>query len=107
MKIRAYLNQVKKFFGNHMESNIVPVSGKWTSFLLFKDFTHDLYLNNLIISIIEALKNLESVRDVLVSGGVIAVPTDTIYGLACLARNTAGLNKIYAIKGRSMTKPLG
>ena len=31
---------------------------------------------------------------------------DTIYGLACLACNTAALNKIYQIKGRNLEKPL-
>ena len=34
------------------------------------------------------------------------MPTDTIYGLACLACNIESLAKIYKIKGRSLTKPL-
>ena len=40
------------------------------------------------------------------SGGVIAVPTDTIYGVACLACNKESLDKIYKIKGRNLSKPL-
>eukprot|EP01147_Barroeca_monosierra_P003833 gene3833-6343_t len=39
-------------------------------------------------------------------GGVIAVPTDTIYGLACLAQSTAGVRRIYEIKGRDERKPI-
>ncbi len=42
----------------------------------------------------------------LKKGEVIAVPTDTIYGIACLAQNSAALNKIYEIKRRDATKPL-
>ena len=49
---------------------------------------------------------MERVKNVLKIGGVIAVPTDTIYGLACLACNIHSLEKIYKIKGRSSNKPL-
>lgn len=43
---------------------------------------------------------------ILKKGGVIAVPTDTIYGLAALVRNEQAVRRIYEIKGRSFTKPL-
>jgi L-threonylcarbamoyladenylate synthase len=33
-------------------------------------------------------------------GGVIAIPTDTVYGLACDPANTAAVSRIYAIKRR-------
>jgi L-threonylcarbamoyladenylate synthase len=33
-------------------------------------------------------------------GGVIAFPTDTVYGLACDPANTAAVSRIYAIKRR-------
>jgi tRNA A37 threonylcarbamoyladenosine synthetase subunit TsaC/SUA5/YrdC len=49
---------------------------------------------------------LDHVRDVLRKGGVIAVPTDTIYGIACLACNKKSLDKIYQIKSRDSNKPL-
>ncbi|XP_051920466.1 yrdC domain-containing protein, mitochondrial [Hippocampus zosterae] len=39
-------------------------------------------------------------------GRVVAVPTDTIYGLACLAQNSAAVRRIYDIKGRNEHKPL-
>lgn len=40
------------------------------------------------------------------SGGVVVIPTDTVYGLACNAFNPVGIEKIYSLKGRSYTKPL-
>ena len=49
---------------------------------------------------------MDKIRTLLVSGGVIAVPTDTIYGLACLACNTKSLERIYEIKSRDQNKPL-
>ncbi|CAF3487590.1 unnamed protein product [Rotaria sp. Silwood1] len=52
--------------------------------------------NNLIDQCISILKQ----------DGVLAVPTDTIYGLAGLVNNEKAIRKIYEIKGRSFTKPL-
>ena len=40
------------------------------------------------------------------AGGVVAVPTDTIYGLAASASHPAGVAGIYAAKQRSGAKPL-
>ena len=37
--------------------------------------------------------------DCLKMGGVIAIPTDTIYGIAALANNTESVKRIYDIKG--------
>lgn len=42
----------------------------------------------------------------LKEGHVVAVPTDTIYGLACLAQNSEAVAKTYDIKGRNSQKPL-
>ncbi|XP_072178632.1 threonylcarbamoyl-AMP synthase-like [Diadema setosum] len=42
----------------------------------------------------------------LLSGNVISVPTDTIYGVAALAQNTAAVEKLYEIKGRNGQKPI-
>ncbi len=47
----------------------------------------------------------EAVR-VLKHGGVIALPTETVYGLACDPWNAAAIRKIFRIKGRAETKPL-
>lgn len=37
---------------------------------------------------------------------VIAVPTDTIYGIAGLAQSTEAIRKIYQIKHRSQSNPI-
>ncbi|KAG5898450.1 hypothetical protein JTB14_036531 [Gonioctena quinquepunctata] len=44
--------------------------------------------------------------DYLKSGSVIAVPTDTVYGLACDATNISAINQLYSIKCRNENKPL-
>ncbi|XP_066494802.1 threonylcarbamoyl-AMP synthase [Tiliqua scincoides] len=43
---------------------------------------------------------------VLQEGGLVAVPTDTIYGIACLAQNSQAVEAIYRLKGRNGSKPL-
>jgi L-threonylcarbamoyladenylate synthase len=43
---------------------------------------------------------------VLAAGGVIVIPTDTVYGLAANAFNQAARRAIYRLKGRSYRKPL-
>lgn len=43
---------------------------------------------------------IRSAVDVLRHGGVIAVPTDTLYGLAASALNPGAVARLYAIKGR-------
>lgn len=40
------------------------------------------------------------------AGKVIAVPTDTLYGLACDACSLEAVNRIYEIKGRAQSKPI-
>ncbi|MEI6835842.1 MAG: L-threonylcarbamoyladenylate synthase [Candidatus Falkowbacteria bacterium] len=42
----------------------------------------------------------------LMAGEVIVYPTDTIYGLGCLATNEKAIKKIKAIKKREASKPL-
>uniref|UniRef100_A0A8C7DAW3 Threonylcarbamoyl-AMP synthase n=1 Tax=Oncorhynchus kisutch TaxID=8019 RepID=A0A8C7DAW3_ONCKI len=49
---------------------------------------------------------LNSTVKALKDGQVVAVPTDTIYGLACLAQNSNAIKKVYDIKGRNGEKPL-
>lgn len=39
-------------------------------------------------------------------GNIIALPTDTIYGLAACAQNTTAVRKLYGVKGRDSAKPL-
>ncbi|XP_052554504.1 threonylcarbamoyl-AMP synthase isoform X1 [Tympanuchus pallidicinctus] len=42
----------------------------------------------------------------LQKGGLVAVPTDTVYGVACLAQDSRAVRSIYSLKGRNGTKPL-
>uniref|UniRef100_A0A8C5UAJ5 Threonylcarbamoyl-AMP synthase n=1 Tax=Malurus cyaneus samueli TaxID=2593467 RepID=A0A8C5UAJ5_9PASS len=42
----------------------------------------------------------------LQAGGLVAVPTDTVYGVACLAQDSAAVRSIYSLKGRNGSKPL-
>jgi len=43
--------------------------------------------------------------DLLKGGGLLAFPTDTVFGLACIMDEEA-IKKVYAAKGRSFDKPL-
>lgn len=47
----------------------------------------------------------ETARKILLHGGVAVLPTDTIYGLHCLAINKAGVERIYKLKDRDASKP--
>lgn len=51
-------------------------------------------------------KDVESVADVILSGRVAVIPTDTIYGLSALASDKKAVNNIYKIKKRDRDKPL-
>ena len=42
----------------------------------------------------------------LADGGVVAIPTDTLYGLAADALNPAALERVYQVKGRPADMPL-
>jgi L-threonylcarbamoyladenylate synthase len=44
--------------------------------------------------------------ETLKTGGVIACPTDTVYGLSCRADNPAAILKIHRFKGSDPKKPL-
>ena len=44
--------------------------------------------------------------EALAAGEVIAVPTDTIYGIAALVQNKKAVEKLYAIKKRDPSKPI-
>ncbi|XP_050353415.1 threonylcarbamoyl-AMP synthase [Nymphalis io] len=61
-----------------------------------------------IASIISCKEDKSYIKaaDFLVNGHVIAVPTDTIYGLACSANCPDAIKKLYNIKGRDAAKPV-
>jgi tRNA threonylcarbamoyl adenosine modification protein (Sua5/YciO/YrdC/YwlC family) len=74
-------------------AKIIPVVVKETSSLESKVKQHSF----------DAIK--EAV-DVINSGGIIAVPTDTLYGLACNAADKNAVDKLFDIKKRSHSNPL-
>ena len=45
-------------------------------------------------------------RDVLEAGGLVALPTETVYGLAALITRGDALRRIFAVKGRPADHPL-
>ncbi|WP_164157727.1 L-threonylcarbamoyladenylate synthase, partial [Sandarakinorhabdus rubra] len=49
---------------------------------------------------------IAAAADVLRSGGLVAVPTETVYGLAARADDGAAVAGIYAAKGRPSFNPL-
>jgi tRNA threonylcarbamoyl adenosine modification protein (Sua5/YciO/YrdC/YwlC family) len=50
---------------------------------------------------------LQQTLDVLRGGGVVALPTDTLYGLACAFGNQEGIQRIQTMRGFDMaTRPL-
>ncbi|KAL7056091.1 hypothetical protein AAHC03_020914 [Spirometra sp. Aus1] len=59
-----------------------------------------------VIKVDEAISSLQKIGRILLNGGVIAVPTDTVYGLACCGLNTQALQRLYEIKGRDAAKPM-
>ena len=44
--------------------------------------------------------------EALEAGGVIAYPTDTVYGLGCDLTNKSAIERLYAIKGMARSHPL-
>lgn len=50
-------------------------------------------------AIVEAAK-------IMLSGGTVVFPTDTVYGLGCDATNEYAVKKVFKIKGRKETKPM-
>jgi L-threonylcarbamoyladenylate synthase len=49
---------------------------------------------------------LPSVKDVIQAGGLVAFPTDTVYGLGCDAFNAKAIRRLYEAKKRTMEKAL-
>lgn len=50
--------------------------------------------------------DLDKAADVLRAGGLVAVPTETVYGLAANGLSSGAVAKIYEVKGRPETKPI-
>ena len=50
--------------------------------------------------------SLAEARRILLSGGCVAFPTETVYGLGADARSDSAVRTIYAVKGRPSDNPL-
>lgn len=50
--------------------------------------------------------DLSAAAEIIKSGGLVAVPTETVYGLAGNGLDAAAVEKIYEVKGRPAVKPL-
>jgi L-threonylcarbamoyladenylate synthase len=44
--------------------------------------------------------------EIITSGGVVAFPTDTVYGIGTRADSEKAVERLYLIKGRSLDKPI-
>ena len=53
-----------------------------------------------------AAESLEVAERVLKAGGVVVIPTDTVYGLAAHPAFPAAVERLYTIKGREAMKPI-
>ncbi len=51
-------------------------------------------------------RHIQRAVEILSSGGVIAYPTDTYFGLGCGLGSKKGIEKLYKLKGRDKKKPL-
>lgn len=51
-------------------------------------------------------RSLREARKVVEGGGLVVLPTDTVYGIACDPRNADAIARIYAAKRRPRTKAL-
>ena len=52
------------------------------------------------------VRHLERIAELLHRDGVIAYPTDTLFGLGCLASRKKAVDRIQQIKGRDPKKPM-
>ena len=51
-------------------------------------------------------KGIETAAEILKKGGIVAIPTETVYGLAASAYNDEAIKKVFIAKGRPQDNPL-
>ncbi len=51
-------------------------------------------------------ENIEKIKSELLKGEIIIFPTDTVFGIGCLANNNNAIKKIYKLKKRDEKKSL-
>ena len=50
-------------------------------------------------------EDIDAAADIIVRGGLVAVPTETVYGLACNGLDERAVRQVYEVKGRPEVKP--
>ncbi|PZC71278.1 hypothetical protein B5X24_HaOG213680 [Helicoverpa armigera] len=91
-----------------MSMNFFQKHNLFSSFLLrYKSASVKMKIDKMA-PVISSFEDYASTKaaEYLGKGQVIAVPTDTIYGLACSANCPDAIKKLYAIKGRDSAKPV-
>jgi L-threonylcarbamoyladenylate synthase len=58
------------------------------------------------VDILTAAAGIARAVGLLRAGEVVGFPTDTVYGLAALARHERAVRRVFEIKGRSLSQPL-
>ncbi len=54
----------------------------------------------------ECVNGINTAADILKNGGIVAIPTETVYGLAASALSDTAISKVFAAKGRPQDNPL-
>uniref|UniRef100_A0A1B6J3T4 Threonylcarbamoyl-AMP synthase n=2 Tax=Homalodisca liturata TaxID=320908 RepID=A0A1B6J3T4_9HEMI len=80
------------------------VSGNWMS-LLF-NLPDKMFAGNIVQLNGNDSKAVSLAIDCLKNGNIIAIPTDTVYGLAVDASNSSAVASLYTVKERDISKPL-
>jgi len=52
-----------------------------------------------------SLNVIKKAAEIINKGGLLALPTDTVYGLACDATNPSAVAKVFFVKKRPLTQP--
>ena len=52
------------------------------------------------------MANLEPLKTILANGGVVVLPTDTVYGLFAMALDQKAVQQVYTLKGRPADKAM-
>ncbi len=50
--------------------------------------------------------DIDRAAGILKGGGIIAYPTETVYGVGALANDTGAIRRVYEAKGRPLSQPL-
>ncbi|MFE5724201.1 L-threonylcarbamoyladenylate synthase [Streptomyces erythrochromogenes] len=59
-----------------------------------------------MVRVTASIKDIETAAGVLRDGGLVALPTETVYGLAANAEDPAAISRIFQVKGRPPSHPL-